>query len=130
MQWIGIVLPFIGLWLYNDFRQRPVGKENAPEILSGDGQEFLAGREDEAVNIFGMDKFSRRRLGLLPTSGSFGSWASGGVVSGEGLVVGGPVWKWTSSTLYGQGGPATAHANQHEYGVNGGRGGLGSPNRD
>ncbi|CAO1632016.1 unnamed protein product [Parajaminaea phylloscopi] len=99
-QWVGICLTFVGLWLYNDSKIRGSTKGDGAGMLSHGGHQTLANREDEAAHIFGLDKGSRRRQGLLPTSGA----ASGsGVVGGGGVVANGPVWKGMSSSMGVQG---------------------------
>lgn len=106
VQWMGIVLTFVGLYLYNDSKQKP---------SSGDGKGFslsqsMASREDEAAEELGMEKSSRRRVGLLPTSASTAP-AQKPLASG-----GGPIWKGMSSSLM-----AGANGNGH-YGLNGSAG--------
>lgn len=118
-QWIGIVLTFVGLWLYNDSKQRPTSKSSAVEQFGGHGQP-LANREEEAAQTFGMDKGSRRRQGLLPMadSGSSSSKLSGG---GGGSSSAGPIWKGMSSTLYSQSsaGPPSRPTYPNGHGQNG-----------
>lgn len=128
-QWMGIVLTFIGLYLYNDSKQRPTaasgvstdgassgsaginlpfmnsGKKGLPDLFGF--SQSVAAREEEAAMDFGMDKGSRRRTGLLPTTGAATPPVGSGVMGAGGLVNGGgPVWKGMSSTLYSSGSTA------------------------
>lgn len=111
LQWAGIVLTFIGLYLYNDSKVRTGGEggeggRGGKGAMLGDAQS-VASREDDAAMDFGMDKGSRRRAGLLPTSGGGGG---GPVFNGRAAPPAasgpGPIWKGMSSTsLLGGSGP-------------------------
>ncbi|PWN20764.1 TPT-domain-containing protein [Microstroma glucosiphilum] len=114
LQWAGIVLTFIGLYLYNDSKVRTGseggdGGKGAKGAMLGDAQS-VASREEDAAMDFGMDKGSRRRAGLLPMSGgvdqSVNGRAAPPAASGPG-----PIWKGMSSTtLYGGSGPSNRSA--------------------
>jgi multidrug transporter EmrE-like cation transporter len=109
LQWAGIVLTFIGLYLYNDSKVRTGGEggeggKGSKGAMFGDAQS-VASREEDAAMDFGMDKGSRRRAGLLPMSGGGGA-APNGRAAPAAASGPGPIWKGMSSTtLYGGSGP-------------------------
>lgn len=107
-QWVGIGLTFVGLWLYNDAKQRPsagdAGAKGAA-LKSGafNGPASMAAKEEEAALDFGLDRGSRRRTGILPTSGGSGS--------------SGPIWKGMSNSLYGSSSAGSAGAGPATNGI-------------
>lgn len=136
VQWLGIVLTFVGLYLYNDSKQRPTpgSAEDKGGVSTGKGRmksrdgipmvpsrDSMAAAEDEAARHFGMDKGTRRTTGILPTmSGGSGNGGPdlgfGGLGGSGGAGVGrdpaaGPIWKGMSSnsSLFAQGGHGHAH---------------------
>lgn len=103
-QWCGIALTFVGLWLYNDAKRRP-GEGEKGVGKGGEGRESMASKEEEAALDFGLDRGSRRRTGILPTTGGGLPNGSGGGGGGGGS---GPIWKGMSNALYGNGSAAGA----------------------
>lgn len=89
VQWIGIGLTFTGLWMYNDSKSAKGEGNGGVSTAEGKGllgeESDIRKREDDAAMLFGIDRSSRRRTGVLPLSG-----ASAGP---------GPIWKNMSSNL-------------------------------
>ncbi|CAO1627064.1 unnamed protein product [Sympodiomycopsis kandeliae] len=97
VQWTGIILTFIGLYLYNDSKQKP--SSGGSSSFKGEStfglRQTMAGQEDEAVHDIGVETGSRRRAGILPL---FAAPANdGGTTVGNGSA--GPIWKGMSSSL-------------------------------
>lgn len=103
------MLTFVGLYLYNDSKQKPTSSAGS-SILDG-GQQSMAAKEEDAAEGFALERGSRRRAGILPTSGGNGV-AMPQMPASAGVPSGGPIWKGMSSGLIGPNG--TTHHYLHQ----------------